>query len=400
MGQGLALAAPPDSEASTPEEQDTSASETGADAPEAEPEPEPEHTRESPVIVLAKAKWIKHRIIPGESLRQIADRYQVSKDQLIKWNKLNKKNPAIYAGRSLKIKTRYVPPPKLQLHYTIKKGDTWNRVAKAHKVDSKLLRERWNPKVKSFKAGQVIVIWVDPLEDPRWLPKRKTPKAEGAVAEGEASTAPGAPPIAVPNLPIVPIPSGSISVGKPSNGKLVNSVQLPENKALYTIRKPDEAYGSSYTLVHLQNAIAMWRHTSGFTGALKIGAISKKGGGKLKPHSSHRTGRDVDIRLPLKSKGGSADKVSDVDWDATWALVMAFVDTQAVRVIYLTTDRQKHLMAAAKRAGADKATRERMLQYPDKKGTRRGLVRHSDGHTAHIHVRFKCADNETRCENN
>ena len=69
-------------------------------------------------------------------------------------------------------------------------------------------------------------------------------------------------------------------------------------------------------------------------------------------------------------------------------------------VIYLTTGRQKHLMAAAKRAGADKATRERMLQYPDKKGTRRGLVRHSDGHTAHIHVRFKCADNETRCENN
>ncbi len=39
-----------------------------------------------------------------------------------------------------------------------------------------------------------------------------------------------------------------------------------------------------------------------------------------------------------------------------------------------------------------------MLQYPEKGGHNNGVVRHQKGHTAHIHVRFACAPNETRCE--
>jgi murein endopeptidase len=236
---------------------------------------------------------------------------------------------------------------------------------------------------KGLKAGQQIVIWIDPLADPSFW---QSGGASGTSAAANAA------------LPLVSIPRGSISVGKPHDGRLVNSIQLPENKQLYTLRRPEEAYGSSHTLDHLQLAIARWRRDSGYRGSLKIGSISKQGGGKLKPHSSHRSGRDVDIRLPLEHKDGSADNVDDVDWDALWGLIMAFVDTGEVETIYLTTDRQKHLHAAAKRAGASADTIDRVLQYPDKGGRSNGIVRHQHGHEAHIHVRFSCAANETHCE--
>jgi murein endopeptidase len=41
---------------------------------------------------------------------------------------------------------------------------------------------------------------------------------------------------------------------------------------------------------------------------------------------------------------------------------------------------------------------ERMIQYPRKSGSNDGMVRDESGHTAHFHVRFTCAPNETRCE--
>ncbi|PRQ09688.1 Penicillin-insensitive murein endopeptidase precursor [Enhygromyxa salina] len=352
----------------------------------APPEPEADPARSSDEPSDAKPTWIKHRIIPGERVIEIAARYHVSADSLIRWNKLDPKNPQIFAGRTLRVLTNFAPPPQKKIEYVVKSGDTWNKIAKAHRVDADTLRLRWNPKVpRAFKAGQTLVIWVEPVV------KQAKP---GAAAGGDASSV-----AALPPLPLVAIRSGSISVGTPSNGKIVNALQLPENNQLYTLRRPDEAFGSSHTLEHLQLAIARWRRDSGFTGALKIGAISKQGGGKLKPHSSHRSGRDVDIRLPVINNG-SAEQVSDVDWDALWGLVMALVDTGEVKTIYLTTDRQKHLLAAAKRAGADQATIERVLQYPEKSGHNNGIVRNQSGHTAHIHVRFNCASNETRCEDN
>lgn len=333
------------------------------------------------IVKLKQPKWIKHVIIPGERLTDIAARYDVRAGSLIRWNKLDEKNPKIFAGRELSVYTKRIPPPQQKITYTVQFGDTWSKIANAHHVDADVLRKRWNPKVpRAFKAGQKLVIWIDPLNDPKF--GRRAVKAAPAIS-----------------ALLVPIPPGSMSVGKPNSGQIAHSAQLPANKKLYTLRKPDEAFGSTHTLENLQLAIANWRQATGYTGALLIGSISKQGGGKLKPHSSHRSGRDVDIRLPLKRKTGSADDVNDVDWDALWGLVVALVDTGQVTTIYLTTDRQAHLAKAARRAGASKKTIERILQYPEKSGHNNGIVRHQKGHTAHIHVRFACADNETRCEN-
>jgi murein endopeptidase len=189
-------------------------------------------------------------------------------------------------------------------------------------------------------------------------------------------------------------------VGRPNRGRIVNSIALPENKKLYTIRKPEEAFGSSHALHNLQLAIANFRQATGFDRAIVIGAISKKGGGRLRPHSSHQSGRDVDVRLPVDKgvKGTAAENVSQVDWDATWALVSALVATGEIQYIFLSHSRQKYLYRAAKRAGASKDMLERIIQYPRKSGTNNGIVRHARGHTSHMHIRFTCAANEGRCE--
>jgi murein endopeptidase/LysM repeat protein len=370
--------------------------------PASKPAPSKPAKPKSAVKKLSKPQWIKHEVIPGERLDDIATRYDVRPASLIRWNKLDPDKPRIYAGRTLAVYTKHIPPPQQKLIYTVKSGDTWAKIANAHRVDADHLRSRWNPKVpRAFKAGQELIIWIDPMTDPDLLaPAAELTKASAGTSSGTRAAAgvAVAGTQAVAALPLMAIPKGAVSVGKPNKGKLINSAALPENKPLYTIRRPDECYGSSHALYNLQLAIAEWRQATGFAGSLLIGAISKKGGGRLRPHSSHQSGRDVDIRLPVKRSDGSSDNVDDVDWDATWALILALVSTGEVEYIFLTTDRQKHLLKAAKRAGASKDLIERMLQYPETSGNKNGIVRNQKGHTAHIHVRFRCAANETGCE--
>jgi murein endopeptidase len=126
--------------------------------------------------------------------------------------------------------------------------------------------------------------------------------------------------------------------------------------------------------------------------------MSRRGGGRFRPHESHQSGRDVDIRLPLRqglAKGTIPVSSSQVDWDAAWALVRALISTEQVRFIFLARNRQPALHKAAKRAGAGDDELGLWLQYPRR--SRTALVRHARGHVKHIHVRFRCGPNEPSC---
>jgi murein endopeptidase len=92
------------------------------------------------------------------------------------------------------------------------------------------------------------------------------------------------------------------------------------------------------------------------------------------------------------------DDASDIDWNATWGLISALGATGEVQYIFLSHSRQKHLYEAAKKAGVKKDELARIIQYPNKSKTNNGIVRHAKGHDVHIHVRFSCASNETKCE--
>ena len=189
-----------------------------------------------------------------------------------------------------------------------------------------------------------------------------------------------------------------MSVGSAAHGRLIGGVQLPKNDALYTIRNPENTWGSSFAVAELQRGVRDLRERTGFDRELVIEDMSRKHGGRFRPHHSHTSGRDVDIRLPLRlgvRDGTIPKQIGQVDWDATWALIEAFAKNGQVRYIFLSRTRQPLLYEAAKRAGASEEELTRLIQFPKHSPT--AIVRHAHGHTEHIHVRFKCGPGERSC---
>ncbi len=325
-------------------------------------------------------KWITHKVVPRERLDEIADRYGVTKDAIIRWNAKLKKSSYIYAGQTLRIYAKKFPPPREKITYVVQRGDTWNAIAKRHNVEPNDLRN-WNRKVpRGFKAGTKLIVYTNPVA--------KSPAALGS-AEGLGEEA---------ELPEIDVRRGGLAVGKPNRGWLLNGVQL-ESGDMLSVRDPDKAWGTTHTLENLQTAVAKFRAKSGHDEPLQVGAISKKKGGKFRPHSSHQSGRDVDLRMP-KRKGADpkSSAVSDIDWDKTWVLIEELIATGEVEYIFLDWQRQKRLYTAARKAGASKSVVEKAIQYPRAKKTNNGVVRHAEGHNVHIHIRFKCAPGNGRCE--
>jgi murein endopeptidase len=235
----------------------------------------------------------------------------------------------------------------------------------------------WNKKVpRAFKAGQKLVVWTNP---------RPT------VTSSISTTGPRP-------LPVFDVPRGGYSMGLPNRGRLVDGVQLPDTDD-YDVRRPEEAWGSSHTILNIQTALASFRRDSGYDGKIIVGAISKKSGGRFRPHRSHQSGRDVDIRLP-KKKGADlrSDDPDDIDWVASWKMIKAFIDTGQSEYIFLDYSRQRRLLNAAKAAGASAEELEKSIQYPRGRHANLGIVRHNEGHLIHIHVRIACPKDQSRCQ--
>src|SRR5690606_32055386 len=87
---------------------------------------------------------------------------------------------------------------------------------------------------------------------------------------------------------------GSISVGRPNSGRLMNGVRLPEDER-WVVVDPHHAYGTRETVDFLRAAVASVHRQYPATPRLHIGHISAKKGGWLSPHRSHQSGRDVDV---------------------------------------------------------------------------------------------------------
>jgi LysM repeat protein len=332
---------------------------------------------------------IKHRVVPYESLDDIANRYGVTRAELHTWNKILKRNPGdLKAGWELKVLARIDAPPREKITYTVKFGDTWGEIATKFNVKEGDLH-RWNRKVpRQFRANTKITVYTNPrARKARALAEGIDPRVAGAHGA-----------LGVLALPEFDVPVGGLSVGTPNRGRLVGGIRLPASKD-YTIRRPDESWGSSHTVLNVQQAIAAFRRDSGYDGAVVVGAMSLPKGGRFRPHRSHQSGRDIDIRLP-KRKGADpkSDSPNDIDWDASWLLVKSFMGEGDAEYIFLDYSRQKRLLDAAKRAGATAGEVDKAIQYPRSRKTNNGVVRHAEGHLIHIHIRVSCSADEARCE--
>lgn len=199
-------------------------------------------------------------------------------------------------------------------------------------------------------------------------------------------------------LPTHALPGASEAVGMPWNGRLVGGARLPEGDG-YKIRRTHRAYGASHVVDHLRGAIAGVRalydvHT------LAIGDLSARGGGKIGDHHSHQSGLDVDVGFYFHQvPEGYPDRFvaanADLDLEATWALLLAFVRTAhldtGVQIIFLDHAVQRRLYEFARKRGTPAEDLAMIFQYPRSKDTLAGLVRHWPNHADHFHVRFKPA---------
>lgn len=328
-----------------------------------------------PLQEYERRRWIRHRIRHRERVSQIAARYGVRKAKLIEWNKLDPQQEyPPKRRRSLKVLTRHQPGPRVKVHYMPEEGESWGEVATALHVEIPDLHA-WNWQFRKLKPGRPVMAWVDPAIP--WLFK-----------PGEGPEVPES----------FDVTAGGRSVGRPHKGRLLSAIQLPESP-LYTRGIKRVLWGSSFTIENLQIAFANFRHDTGFEHAIVVGSISKRTGRRLPPHRSHQSGRDVDIRLPLlphvpQTNSPNAD---EIDWYATWGLIKALGDTNAVSVVFLEAHLHRRVYEAARVMGEEPETLEAFLIYPQWRPKTDPLVRHSDGHDEHIHVRFRCGPDEPRC---
>lgn len=317
-------------------------------------------------------QWIEHEVIPGEQLFDIANRYAVSTQSIVRWNQLRARRD--YTGQHLRIQTRLPQRQREKVQHVVRQGDTWSKIAQIYRVDSSALQHMWNADASLAPGGRVLV-WIEP--DTTVREEDELPTLASLVA---------------------PVPSGAQSTGYPTSGRLMNGVMIPANPALYTLRNEKHSYGSTHAITVLQKGLAAFRLNAQYPGQIHLLDMSLRRGGHFAPHKSHRTGRDIDIALPLKA-GLPLDTPPDndaVDWQATWQLVRAFIDTGEVKYIFLGRARQKFLYDTAKANNATREELERIIQYP--RQTKYGIVRHSPGHTCHLHVRFACGPEEKNCK--
>lgn len=324
---------------------------------------------------LEQPAWIDHVVRPRERIGQIAARYGVTRDELVAWNNLPGPRARVRSGRTLTVFTDHVPPPREQLKYTVLPGDTWTEVAVHHRVAIADLKG-WNLRHLGhpLAPGTTLKIWVDPGA-PRTVHCHR-----------------GEPP------PAIEFRTDAESQGNPASGRLARGLLLPLSR-LWKRGKPAEVWLSSHTLTTLIAAFTDLRVDRGYDGEVYIASISRRRGGKFPPHASHRTGLDIDIRLPLLPSIPLATYPTPdaVDWPALWELIEALLETGEVSVIFLDHRLQEHLYWAARWAGRTPEELAPIIHWPRKDKIWETIVRHARNHKGHIHVRLLCGPDEARC---
>ncbi|MFV8751364.1 penicillin-insensitive murein endopeptidase [Nannocystaceae bacterium ST9] len=320
-------------------------------------------------------RWIRHRPAPRETIEQIACRYRVEARQIREWNHLARDvQPSHERGRpkSLKILANQVVPERQALEHRVRAGETWPTLAHRYGVDSMDLRA-WNvgDAGRELDVGERLTVWIDPIV---YRSIVEDPEPDSSVR------------------------AGAHGVGTPNRGALVAGVQIPAGEH-WELRYPNSAYGTTFAVRQLIAALERFAESSDYSRPIKLGTMSRPRGGQVGHHDSHQSGRDLDIRLPLRESipAGLAPTARRVDWTATWLLIRALAETGAVQVIFLDYAMQKRVHRAAKAAGAGDEELTALLQWPHGSASNRALVRHEPGHGQHAHVRFVCGPAEPEC---
>ncbi len=204
-----------------------------------------------------------------------------------------------------------------------------------------------------------------------------------------------------PGLETRGIEASSQSVGKPFRGRLEAGLKLPgKGDGFYC--KSRHVYGTQETVDALMRGFSELSNLYPGSASVVVGDISRKGGGRLSPHKSHQTGRDVDIGYFLVKNKATKRFVEvnkkTIDAEKSWALMEALIRQGRVQYIFVDHSIQPVLRAAAARAGWEEAALNILFQYPRNRSHRSGIIRHTPGHRNHMHVRFSCPASHRQCQ--
>ena len=201
-------------------------------------------------------------------------------------------------------------------------------------------------------------------------------------------------------------PAEGQSLGACWLGGLRDATKLAESDGWY-IRRPYRAFGTSTTVEHVERILADITDRFPDIHDIAVGDISAETGGRISEHSSHQSGRDIDIGLIFTQKPDAyphsfvVGDANNLDLEATFVLVEEFAKTSeysaGVQMIFLDFDLQGLLYQWALDNGETPEYLATLFQYPHGRGASAGLVRHEPHHADHLHVRFRCPLGDTAC---
>lgn len=297
----------------------------------------------------------QHEVVPGENLGQIAGRYGVRRSDLQRWNSRLRKNPDLLSvGQKVAVCPEIAPRERNRITYEVQSGDNLGTIAGKYQLTARELERFQRGKLddpSSLRVGQKLAVWVD-----------------GGVVDG----------------------FGGVDNDK---GVLKAGVLLPAGKH-YTIKWEMGAWGTLSSIRAIQTGISKYKAKMPGGPKVHIGDISKRGGGKFKPHKSHQHGRDVDIGYVLTGKHADEPRFhganeSNFDVARNWRLIKSLIDTDQVVYVFVDYKLQKLLYEHAKKRGASEEMLDELFQYPRGRRRSHGIIRHWKGHTNHFHVRFR-----------
>jgi hypothetical protein len=160
----------------------------------------------------------------------------------------------------------------------------------------------------------------------------------------------------------------------------------------FTVLKRDRAWGRPLVVWRLNEVFCAYHVAYPDAAPVLIQDLSKRFGGKLEPHNSHRSGRDVDIGVVHKRKRGYNRLVGasprTLHVEKTWFLIYSLIKTGDVQYVFLNKRLIRPLYRFARKQGISRDELLRLFHYPRRSRWGAGIIRAEPGHLAHFHVRF------------
>ncbi|MEM6993819.1 MAG: penicillin-insensitive murein endopeptidase [Myxococcota bacterium] len=196
----------------------------------------------------------------------------------------------------------------------------------------------------------------------------------------------------------------SESVGVASNGTLEGGVPMLQGPGRVLKMIPWKGWATADTVATLDRVLRRWAADEAHDQPVLVGNMSSRHGGRLEPHSTHQSGRDVDLgymqKLPKGEELNWREMSSaNLDAEATWALLKLLRATGKLEVVFIDSKVQKLLYEWARdEGGMSKSTLRRWMEYPRTPPARGAIIQHVPGHVDHLHARFVCRPHEKRCK--